>query len=288
MPRPAPRGSTLAACGAVMLTFCAYIFAFGDSVSESVGAVLHPPVGGGGQGDPMGWVAVASFAFWTALGLICGVVAILAAVIAANRIDDVISALREWFVGVPKPRPGTGCVAAGAALTLQLAGRGLDQVFDLVTPPGTSAGRTPAPVFVDAAYGSLAGLSEELIVLALPLTVIRLLAPRWLRGWRLALPVVVLAVARLLYHLYQGWDAVLLTHVLWAPGMVLVYLWCRRVWPLIVQHAAFNLGLIPLSQGWWDTPVWWTVSVSTAAALLGLGLWRRRTAAPTPDTRATL
>ena len=93
------------------------------------------------------------------------------------------------------------------------------------------------------------GVSEEVFVVAVPIAVFDLFV-RWRPGRAPWAPVVVtvtvLAAARLSYHVYYGWTALVLLP--WAVLSVVVYLRTRAVAPLMVCHVAYD-ALLQLPGG---------------------------------------
>ena len=81
-----------------------------------------------------------------------------------------------------------------------------------------------------------AGVVEEIVVLGF---LVRRLEQLGLK------PVAVVAIAvlvRISYHVYYGWGV--LPILAWAVASVLMYQRFRRLWPFIVVHALWDLGLI--------------------------------------------
>ncbi|MFJ4679176.1 type II CAAX prenyl endopeptidase Rce1 family protein [Kitasatospora sp. NPDC088783] len=107
---------------------------------------------------------------------------------------------------------------------------------------GTGTGST---LWGDAAASVAAGISEEIVVLVLPVLAARRIAQavvgvRLRRAGAVAL-VLVLVVARLSYHLEYGLAVVSL--VPWAAVCVLLYLRSGTVLPFMVAHAAYDIAL---------------------------------------------
>lgn len=112
------------------------------------------------------------------------------------------------------------------------------------------AGAVPASHGIESSLGvglvtSLgSGVSEEVFVVAVPIAVFDAFV-RWrpVRApWApAAVTVTVLAAARLSYHVYYGWTALVLLP--WAVLSVVVYLRTRAILPLMVCHVVYDAVL---------------------------------------------
>jgi hypothetical protein len=148
------------------------------------------------------------------------------------------------------------------------------------------AGDVPASHGIESSVGvglvtSLgSGVSEEVFVVAVPIAVFDAFV-RW-RPNRLpwlptAVTVTVLAAARLSYHVYYGWTALVLLP--WAVLSVVVYLRTRAIAPLMICHVAYDAVLqLPGGLG-----LLGVLALAVVAAVAGARLVRRtRTAAASP------
>lgn len=132
------------------------------------------------------------------------------------------------------------------------------------TAPDLTSSPSPAGIYAAAATGIGASLVEEVCALAVPICLGAILAdtaarhqwaianPRWRTSglWVLA---AVLVVIRVSYHLYYGPPAFALAP--WAIATVALYLWMRRLWPIIIAHFAwdFLVGITnPLHVAGWQ------------------------------------
>ncbi|MDH6128808.1 CPBP family glutamic-type intramembrane protease [Kitasatospora sp. GP82] len=117
----------------------------------------------------------------------------------------------------------------------------------LASYSGSSGGST---VLGDVVSSVAAGVSEEIVVLVLPVLVAwrigEVVASARLRRVGLVVLVVLLTAARLSYHLEYGLAAVPL--VPWAVICVLLYLRSRAVLPLMLAHAAFDVVLAVVNR----------------------------------------
>ncbi|MFD5615124.1 type II CAAX prenyl endopeptidase Rce1 family protein [Kitasatospora sp. NPDC127060] len=113
-----------------------------------------------------------------------------------------------------------------------------------------SGGSGESTLLGDVVSSMAAGISEEIVVLVLPLLAAwrigRTLTNVRLRRFGLAVLVVVLTAARLSYHLEYGLAAAPL--VPWAVVSVLLYLRSRAVLPLMVAHAGFDIVLAVVNR----------------------------------------
>lgn len=138
----------------------------------------------------------------------------------------------------------------------------------------TLAGAVPRPsgivssVPVGLVASLSSGVSEEVFVVAVPVAVF----DRFVR-WRpvrmpwlpTAVTVVVLASARLSYHVYYGWTALVLAP--WAVLSVVVYLRTRAVLPLMALHVVYDAVLqLPGVLGLLAVVVLMAVAIAAAAA----------------------
>jgi len=135
------------------------------------------------------------------------------------------------------------------------------------------------PVGLVASLSS--GVSEEVFVVAVPVAMF----DRFVR-WRpdrvpwlpTAVTVVVLASARLSYHVYYGWTALVLAP--WAVLSVVVYLRTRAVLPLMALHVGYDAVLqLPGVLGLLAVVVLMTAAIAAAAARVR----RARDAGADPD-----
>ena len=88
------------------------------------------------------------------------------------------------------------------------------------------------PVLVLAAFGN--GFLEEVVMVGYLFT-------RWAQaGWRTATIVIVSALVRGSYHLYQGWGG-FAGNVIMGVVFGLFFLRTRRVWPLVLAHGLIDV-----------------------------------------------
>jgi len=146
-------------------------------------------------------------------------------------------------------------------------------------PPDLTSSLSPAGIYASLATGIGAGLIEEVCALAVPICLGAIIAdtaarhqwaianPRWRTSglWVLA---AVLVLIRVSYHLYYGPPAFALAP--WAIATVALYLWMRRVWPIIIAHFAwdFLVGITnPLHVAGWQK---YAIVVGVPVAIGGL------------------
>lgn len=79
-----------------------------------------------------------------------------------------------------------------------------------------------------------AGITEEILLLAIPIAVMTRLK------WHAGVQLLVLIALRLAIHLYYGPQAIVLC-VVWVLGVWLVYRRVRAVWPFILAHITYDL-----------------------------------------------
>lgn len=218
---------------APLLTVLAYMVGYGWAVLLSVLILAqgYDPPGASSSSsmsDPASFMAEATF-------IVLGLLLAAGATWSLGR-----GAFREWFIGRQPCTPGRGLLVAGLVLGLDLAGFWL---FAWINPPQPAQDPTAHALWYDIGAGLLPGaIGEEFIVLALPIVVVRRMAPQLLDDRRPAAAFVLMLVAgRVAYHLYQG--AWAWSHLPWAAGAVLLYLWTGRVWPQILAHAFYDTAL---------------------------------------------
>jgi len=170
-------------------------------------------------------------------------------------------------------RGGAALTAAGVLVAL-LAGAGLTWVLDVASMnTALSAGETLRQGIEKAI---LAGIGEEIFVLVLPYTALRLVrvpARGSCAGARRELPltvVVTVCVAlRLSYHVYYGPGIVALLP--WAVLTVLVFQRWRLVTPLVLTHIAYDIVVSVTHHGLITIAEELAVLCAAAVALLVVG-----------------
>lgn len=127
----------------------------------------------------------------------------------------------------------------------------------------------------DVAGSLAAGVEEELLLGPLAITLLRR------RGLSWPVVVIVVAIARTLFHLYYGWGAIGIA--LWGIGAAMAYAATGRIWGVVVLHAMNDLSLtladIGISAGITSTGIY----VALAVVIAGLDLWRRAEHRPEAD-----
>lgn len=222
--RPTPQSSIQATALAAL----AYLATFGLGIYISV-VMLVKDVTSNANSSPVDELIF--HVFLTGLGLLLG----YSATQTLGR-----TWVLEWVRGRRPRTPGSGILSAGAALSALLLGYWTIGPFlsNSYTRVSEADGAL-AIAAVDAFVG--AGVAEEFIVLALPVVLLRGIAPSMLQGRHFALILGVLVCLRMAYHLYYGWFA--LTLLPWALVVSLVYLRWGQVWPLVIEHTVYNTAL---------------------------------------------
>ncbi|MEK4243660.1 CPBP family glutamic-type intramembrane protease [Janibacter sp. FSL W8-0316] len=242
--RPTPRSPTLAVAFAVL----AYLGAFGLGVYVSVTALFNTVSSNAGS-SPADELVL--HGFLTGLGLLFGYYAT-----ASLGHGWTV----EWLRGRRPNASGSGLLTAGAALGALLLGYWAIGPFVPETYTRVSeADGNLALAALDAFIG--AAVAEEFIVLALPVVLLRAIAPNTLRGAPLLLVLGLLVCLRMAYHLYYGWAA--LTLLPWALVVSVVYLRWGQIWPLVIEHTIYNTSLAAIRAD--------LISRDIALALLALG-----------------
>lgn len=128
----------------------------------------------------------------------------------------------------------------------------------------------------------LAGPTEELAVLIAPLVILRAARISW------PATVLILVTLRWVFHIYYGWPSLGL--LVWAAGVIGVYLLTRGAIGLAVGHSVLNLSLVPHEYGISEPYLRLAVIVATFSVLVyaivrgwHLDFWRDR---HTPDPYA--
>ena len=133
-------------------------------------------------------------------------------------------------------------------------------------------------VLVNVLSSVQAGVVEEIVVLGY--LVRRLEQLDVPTGWLLVIAVGV----RISYHVYYGWGV--LPFIIWALVSVLVYRRYRRLWPFVIVHALWDLGLslVPFAGG---APLVIEVAILLPSTFVFWLVWRDRLPAPpAPRQRA--
>lgn len=246
-----------------------YAVTYATSVQASL-AVLTGEVAG--EGLPARSVGQATrdvqvHALRVAGGLALAPVVLTAGAILGGQLGrPLLATFREWLVGARGAPNGVALLLMGGFWLSFLAGVEMVRVLDL-NPPGVLEAASEATLWHEVASAVLAGVGEELLVLALPVVLLR----RYFGHLSGAGPVVLfvgLVAMRMSYHLY--YEAWAFAHLPWAIVITALYLKFGVVWPLILAHAGFNtvqaLGRYGLIEA---GPLMWGVGVLTAT----LGLW---------------
>ena len=241
---PTPHSPTLAMAFAVL----AYLAAFGLGIYVSVMMLLNTVSSNAGS-SPADELVL--HGFLTGLGLLFGYYATA----SLGRGWTV-----EWRRGRRPKASGSGLLSAGAALGALLLGYWAIGPF--VPERYTRVGEADGSLALAALNAFIgAAVAEEFIVLALPVVLLRAIAPSTLQGRTLIFVLGVLVCLRMAYHLYYGWAA--LTLLPWAVVVSAVYLRWGQVWPLVIEHTIYNTSLAEIRAD--------LISRDTTLALLALG-----------------
>lgn len=181
--------------------------------------------------------------------------------------------LRDYQRKIPGQRGGAALTAAGV-MVASLVGAVLAWVV------GVASMNTALPAGATLRQGIgqavLAGIGEEIFVLVLPYTALRLVRLPARDGVRRGLPLtVVVAVCvalRMSYHVYYGPGIVSLLP--WAVLTVLVFHRWRLLTPLVLTHIAYDSVLSVANHGLITTTEELTVLCAAAVVLLVVGATR--------------
>jgi membrane protease YdiL (CAAX protease family) len=139
-------------------------------------------------------------------------------------------------------------------------------IHGFLAAPGSGAAIPSAPLMATmVAMAVTAGIVEEIVVLGY---LVRRLEQR---GYSATTIVLIAVGVRVAYHLYYGWDV--LPIVLWAFASVVVYLRIRRLFPFIVCHVMWDIGvpLKALYPGFYSS----MAVVAFLAAVVAMAMWIR-------------
>lgn len=247
---------------AAVMGSLAIVFAFGPGIATSIWLLLSEP-GASASNDPLGSLITGLWFLSAGLVFAYGATRTLA---GGNATD----ATREWLRGRPDPQPGSGMLSAGGALLALLIG----YVLFVALSPELRTQSADGPLWFELTWGALvAGLGEELLVLALPVVLLRHSAPRWLDRHG-TLVIVLLVALRMSYHVHYGvWALSLLP---WAAAAAWLYLRFGRVWPLIFQHAGYDIVLALHDAGIISRATQNTLFIASTVLLLVAGCWSAR------------
>lgn len=244
---------------AAVMGALAIAFAFGPGIATSVWLLFSEP-GASASSDPVG-------------SLITGLWFLSAGLVFAYGATRALAggdATREWLRGRPDPQPGSGLLSAGGALLALLLG----YLLFVALSPELRTQSANGPLWFELTWRVLvAGLGEELLVLALPVVLLRHSAPRWLARHG-ALVIVLLVALRMSYHVHYGVWA--LSLVPWAAAVAWLYLRFGRVWPLILQHAGYDIVLALRDAGTISQATQNALFVAATVLLVGAGCWLAR------------
>lgn len=194
--------------------------------------------------------------------------ALLVSAIAITRLQPFGVTWRDWL-GLDSRGGLEGALAAFVAVfTAGLAGWLAVSLLGQ-TGGGLPTGLEGGTLRQVAVAGLVAGVGEELVVLALPCIVLRCAARHLRPGWILA-ALVGLVLARMAYHLYQGPSA--LAHVPWAAAMIWAFYRYGQVWSLVLAHVVFDW--VVMGTDALPVAVWVLLAVLPLGGWL-LARWRR-------------
>lgn len=206
----------------------AFLCGYGVYVVLALSLLLHPASDSDAV-DPGTQIALE---FWQL------VLAFAVGLAVASRLGP--SGVKDWLIGAREARAGRAALGAAWLLVALGCGWVIVAVFGLTT---SNAGlRDGWPRYDLLAAAVMAGIGEELLVLALPYLVLSRIRMRDGRPIPSLAATSVLIALRMSYHLYYGWAA--LSLLPWAITSVVVYAGLQRVWPLIVTHAAYDAVLV--------------------------------------------
>lgn len=260
----------LLASSATVMTIAAVVIPYGSAAIFSFDALASTSSTAGNTSGTSLAATVVQLVL-LALGLLLGLVSVF--LLGEGR-------TREWLAGRRGPAPGSWCLSAGLALTALMVGYYLMLATGIpASSPSTDASTAPA---VEITRGVvLGGLGEELLVVALPVIVARAVAPTLMtRPWAVALLLAVLVIVRMSYHVHYG--AWVLSLLPWAITAAVVYLAFGQVWPLILQHAGYNVVLDLEDVGLLSQAGMLILLTGGGLALTALGVARARRATDTP------
>lgn len=248
---------------AAVMGALAIVFAFGPGIATSIWLLFSEPAAST-VSDPLGSLITGLWFLSAGLVFAFGATRALAG-------GDVT---REWLRGRPDAQPGSGLLSAGGALLALLIGYALFVALS----PELRTQSADGPLWFELTWRVLvAGLGEELLVLALPVVLLRHSAPRWLARHG-TLVIVLLVALRMSYHVHYGvWALSLLP---WAATAAWLYLRFGRVWPLIFQHAGYDIVLALRDAGTISQATQNTLFVASTVMLVGAGCWLARSRTP--------
>lgn len=108
-----------------------------------------------------------------------------------------------------------------------------------------------------------AGVVEEIVLVAIPVLLLRRCGvhPAWVVAGCIAL--------RWPFHVYHGLLATIPWVIVWAGVNAALYLWLRRLWPLIAVHVLWDLGTTLPALWSWAAPALTAVALGSLAWLTG-------------------
>lgn len=253
---------------------------FGTSIVASLRllAGAAPPATASAWGDRLAGVE------WDVL-----VIAVVAVVVLRwlPRHAPAVTARMGLARRLPRRVPG-GLLgaAAGYVAVAAISSRLGDEVVDHFglsragyPDPGTGL----ASLLTTSAGAVAAGITEEIVLLALAAAVVQQACARRAR-WAVPATLTVLIVLRWLVHSYYGWGSLFV--LAWVPGAYAIYRYAGSVWPLAIGHVAFD-WLAATAQaypalGYAVAVARWSVTGVGVAVLLVAAMRSVRTAAARP------
>ena len=222
------------------------------------------------------------------------------AIVAYRLVRPSVSSTADLDAQPAKIRRRTVLIVAFAYLTIMLVGNTLgtqvsalpiwDWAGILANDTGvamkTAGAGSPLLTIGYAAMSLLAGINEEIALVALPLILFRR------AGVSLNLAVPVLIFMRMSFHIYHGLP-IFLTMALWAGLALWLYLRTSTVLPLIIGHAFMDIGALvfpvfgPAGPGLFSF-ILFGIAIATVVFLILGGLAHRRARSDSGDGDRTV
>lgn len=231
-----PRARVL---GVVLLVW-AFLAVYGLNVIEDIRNLTHSSVAASSSASSH---QTAGFVAQIVLGMVGLALGVAALLVTCTGPRGLLTRVGQVTIGWRRPgQVWAGLVSLGwvwiveivPALTITFAGH---HWLHLPAPVYTWA---PAPGWIDVGRSLYAGITEELLVVTMPLTYFWCTVPQARRRrWMSMLVCTVLIAARISYHLYYGWEVSAM--LLWAISMPLIFWRYRQAWALIVGHIVYDI-----------------------------------------------
>lgn len=108
------------------------------------------------------------------------------------------------------------------------------------TPESDNAQRTIRETanLASMVYMAAAGVEEELLLIPAVMLAVTVFTRR---RWAVVVALICAGVLRVIFHLYYGVTAIPAIFIIWVPAAVILWLYTKNIWGIVIGHALNNL-----------------------------------------------